>query len=512
MRILIVDDEAENRMALSEVVRGEGYLVDTASDGQEALELMKNMEFDVVVTDALMPRMDGFMLCRAVKADEQRKNIPVIVLTGEYTDEADIEFAKSLGAAEVLRKATNPEQLLRVLAGLVGQPEAESTPSYEEIPEKDYLKGYNTVLFRRLESKMAELEAVNRKLVERNVQLENERRKYRQLFVSANDGIFLVDRSSGAVIESNIHARKILGLTEKGLAQKQLAELKPFGELLLEKISRGESVQFESSYETERAKVYLDISGSPTGAQDNLYIVIIRNVTRRKEWLERFIVLDKLRALGRLSQGLVHEIGNPLNVISLNLQFLDKSLEGNRSERDFIKSALAGVKSIEKVIRETMNFAQPQPPAKSKLRLSLLLSEISGLARTSLQASKISLETEQDEIKDVVTADKSQLLHAILNIVENSIEAMPNGGRLLFKLEDSGDDDEILMKVVDTGVGMDDDNIKLAAEPFYTTKDGATGMGLSISNRLFELNNAEMSIESKLGFGTTVTIRFKRGN
>jgi signal transduction histidine kinase len=512
MHILVVDDEAENRMALSEVLRGEGHSVDTASDGEEALGLIQNMEVDVVISDALMPHMDGFVLCRAIKADEEHKNIPVIILTGEYTDTEDVQFAKSIGVAEVLRKTSNPDQLLRVLSTLQAVPGASERLARRETSEREYLKDYNTVLFRKLEAKMAELEAVNEKLVERNVQLEHERRKYRQLFVSANDGILLVNRSDGTVIEANIHARKILKLSEKGLSQKQLTELKPFGELLLEKISRGEAVQFESTYETEKSKIFLDISGSSTGTEDNLYIVIIRNVTRRKEWLERFIVLDKLRALGRLSQGLVHEIGNPLNVISVNLQFLDKTLDDNIPEKSFTRSALAGVKSIERVMRETMNFAQPQAPAKSRVRLGLLLSEISGLAKTSLQKSRIALEIQQSQIDDIVVADKSQLLHAILNIVENSIDAMPNGGKLLFRLEDSNDENDIILKIVDTGTGMDEDTIKLAVEPFYTTKDGATGMGLSISNRLLELNDASMSFESKPDLGTGVTIRFRKEN
>ncbi len=512
MHILLVDDETDNRVALAEVLRGEGHSVDTASDGLEALELVKNMEFDVVISDALMPRMDGFVLCRTLKADEGHKDIPVIIMTGEYVDSTDIEFAKSLGAVEVLRKTSNVDTLLRVLSTLNKTRNAGESATYQRIPEEDYLKGHNIVLVRKLEAKMAELEAVNGKLVERNLQLERERRKYRQLFVSANDGILLVNRLDGIVIESNIHARKILKLSEKGLSQKQLTELKPFGELLLEKISRGESVQFESTYESGKAKIFLDISGSSTGTEDNLYIVIIRNVTRRREWLERFIVLDKLRALGRLSNGLVSEIGNPLNVISANLQFLDKSLGDKPPEKNFVKAALSGVKSIEKIMRETMNFAQPQTPAKSKLRLGLLLTEISGLARTSLQSSRINLEIEEKEIDDLVVADKSQILHAILNIIENSIDAMPNGGRLSFKLEDSSDENEIVLRIADTGVGMDEDAVKLAIEPFYSTKDGATGMGLSISNRLLELNGANMTLESRLGLGTTVTVRFRREN
>lgn len=507
MQILLVDDDTENSLALSEILKGAGHSVETASDGYEALEIIGKSKFDAVVSDALMPRMDGFVLCKTLKSKEEHKNLPVIILTGEYTDDSDEKFAMGIGVSRILKKSANPNELLAFLSKLKEDRIGGEVGS--GLSEGIFLEGYNAALIRRLEAKMVELENLNRRLVERNDQLDREKRKYRQLFVSANDGILLVSQLDGTVIESNVHARKILKLNEKVLSQKKLEELKPFGELLLDKILRGEHVQFESSYENNATKMFLDISGAPTGTDDNLYLIILRNVTRRKEWLERFIALDKLRALGRLSQGLVHEIGNPLNVISVNLQFLDRGLNENLPEKKFTTSALAGVKSIEKVLRETMNFAQPQPPSKSRLQLGLLLSEIAGLARTSLQKYKIAFEIKQDGTDDIVFADKSQLLHAILNIVQNSIEAMPGGGKLLLKLEDSGDKSEIILKIIDTGIGMEEDSAKLATEPFYSTKDGASGMGLSISNRLFELNDANLDFESKPGAGTTVRIHFR---
>ncbi len=512
MHILLVDDEPENSIALAEVLKAEGHLVDTASDGYEALDVIRTNRFDAIVSDALMPRMDGFALCRTIRADEAHKDLPVIILTGEYVGDADEQFAISVGVTKVLRKTGNADELLSTL-NRIGNREAGPKIAAEEsspLDEGEYLKGYNSILFRRLESKMSELQNVNRKLVERNTQLEHERRKYRQLFASANDGILLVNQLTNEITESNVHARKILKLTDKVISQKNLSELKPFGELLGEKIRRGEAVQFESTYEHGSSRIILDISGTPVGTEDNLYLLILRNVTRRKEWLERFIALDKLRALGRLSHGLVHEIRNPLNVVSLNLQYLEWSMEENSAGKKFTKSALEGVSAIEKVMRETMNFAQPQAPAKSQLRLGSILNEMAGLAKASLQKSRINLSIERGETNDTIFADKSQVLHGILNVVENAIEAMPNGGKLLFRLEDSGPDGEIILRIADTGIGMDEDVAKLAIEPFYTTKEGAIGMGLSISNRLFELNDAALSYETGVGAGTTVTIHFQR--
>ena len=512
MHILLVDDDPENSIALTDILKAEGHTVNTASDGYEALDVIRTNRFDAVISDALMPRMDGFVLCRTIRADEAHKNLPVVILTGEYVGDADEQFAMSVGATKVLRKTGNADELLSTLNHISNRKAARKDipGASASLAEGEYLKGYNAILFRRLESKMSELENVNRKLVERNTQLEHERRKYRQLFASANDGILLINQVTNEITESNVHARKILKLTDKVISQKKLDELKPFGELLVEKIGRGESVQFESTYEHGSSRIILDISGAPVGTEDNLYLIIIRNVTRRKEWLERFIALDKLRALGRLSNGLVHEIRNPLNVVSVNLQYLERSMAEDSVEKKFTKPALEGVNAIEKVIRETMNFAQPQTPAKSPIRLGSILNEIAGLAKTSLLKSRINLSIERGETNDTIFADKSQVLHGILNIVENAIEAMPNGGKLLFRLEDSGPDGEIILRISDTGVGMDEDVAKLAIEPFYTTKEGATGMGLSISNRLFELNDAALNIETKAGVGTAVTIHFQR--
>ncbi|MCL5033916.1 MAG: response regulator [Bacteroidetes bacterium] len=512
MHILLVDDDSHNRFTLSEVLKAEGFSVDTASDGYEALEIVENRKFDAIISDALMPRMDGFALCRTMKSDSEKKSVPFIILTGEYIDKSDEEFALSVGASKVLQKTGNIGELLEALSNLKVLPQRTGFPDGTEgsLAEDEYLKEYNTVLVRRLEAKMKELEGLNRRLVERNAQLEYERRKYRQLFLSANDGIILVDQKSGVITEANEHARKILRLNDNELSYRKLNDLRPFGELLADKISRAECVQFESSYSDGGPETYLDIGGAPIGTEDNLYLIILRNVTRRREWLERFIAMDKLRALGRLSHGLVHEIRNPLNVISVNLQFLERSLEQNTAERRQTQQALEAVTGIEKVIRETMNFAQPQAPAKSPFRLNNIVTEIAGLAKTSLFKSRIRMEIEKTAINDVVLADKSQILHAVLNIVQNSIEAMSRGGTLKFRLEDSDEEGEVILRIVDTGLGMEDEIAKLAMEPFYTTKEGASGMGLSISNRLLELNGASLDIESKPNIGTAVAIHFQR--
>lgn len=512
MHILLVDDNPENSVALADILKTEGHSVDTASDGYEALDVIRTNEFDVIVSDALMPKMDGFVLCRKVRADQAYKDLPFIIMTGEYTGDADEQFARTVGATRVLRKTGEADELIATLNLLKGRSSEsqEQQPTPESLDDVEYLKRYNSLLVRKIESKMAELRAVNNKLIERDGQLDHEHRKYRQLFASANDGILLVRQADTGIVESNIYARKLLKLDEKVVSQKKLREFTPFGELLAEKILQGEAIRFQSSFEQEDSKTILDINGAPVGTVDSLYLIILRDVTRGKEWLERFIAFDKFGALGRLSNGLVHEIRNPLNVVSVNLQYLDRKFDDDSPERQLTKAALSGVSAIEKIIRETMNFAQPQTPAKTEMRLRPLLNEIATLAGTSLQKSRIRLSVEKGEIDDTIFADRSQVLHALLNIVQNAIDAMPAGGKLVFKLDGVSDGEDIVLYITDTGVGMDEDVAKLAIEPFYTTKGCATGMGLSISNRLFELNDAGLTCESRPGGGTTVAVRFQR--
>src|SRR6202000_1888024 len=104
MKILSVDDKAENLYMLEALLRGHGHQVDSASNGVAALELAATQRYDLIISDILMPKMDGFQLCREIKKDERWKNIPFVFYTATYTDSRDAEFALSLGADRFLVK------------------------------------------------------------------------------------------------------------------------------------------------------------------------------------------------------------------------------------------------------------------------------------------------------------------------------------------------------------------------------------------------------------------------
>ena len=170
MKILSVDDKAENLYMLEALLRGHGHEVDSASNGLDALRLAERGGYDLIVSDILMPRMDGFQLCRELQKDARLRQIPLIFYTATYTDPKDAAFALSLGAVRFLTKPLEPEKFLAVVAEVAGENRPVVPPP--EIPvtgpeeESIYLKEYNARLIAKLEKKMLDLEVANKALRE----------------------------------------------------------------------------------------------------------------------------------------------------------------------------------------------------------------------------------------------------------------------------------------------------------------------------------------------------------
>ena len=165
MKILSVDDHAENLAALGAVLRRQGHTVDAASDGREALQLAETGSYDLIISDILMPRMDGFQLCREVRRHERLRHLPFIFYTATYTDARDESFALSLGADRFLVKPLDSASLVRAIGEVVAAKAAGAPGPADEIEDEAiYLKEYTARLIAKLEGKMLEVEAANRRL------------------------------------------------------------------------------------------------------------------------------------------------------------------------------------------------------------------------------------------------------------------------------------------------------------------------------------------------------------
>ncbi|HOT45807.1 MAG TPA: response regulator [Spirochaetota bacterium] len=166
MRILIVDDLEENRYLLRALLEGHGYDVEEARNGGEALARAKALVPDMIISDILMPEMDGFTFCTILKKDETLKQVPFLFYTATYTDARDEKLALAMGADAFIVKPTEPEVFLsRVEAILKTAKNGKLIPPQQhQVEDEVILKEYNEALIRKLEHKMLLLEKTNREL------------------------------------------------------------------------------------------------------------------------------------------------------------------------------------------------------------------------------------------------------------------------------------------------------------------------------------------------------------
>ena len=201
MNILIVDDNELNRYPLQVLLEFNGYTVVTAANGAEALEKARQSPPDLIITDILMPVMDGFSLCREWKRDERLRDIPLVFYTATYTDEKDRELALNLGAARFIVKPEGPETILRTIKAAIAD-QKHGTPAAPRKPIQDeavFLKEHSEALIRKLEDKMEQLEQARREL-ERDLTarkqaeaaLRESEQHYRTLVEAAPDVIYVI--------------------------------------------------------------------------------------------------------------------------------------------------------------------------------------------------------------------------------------------------------------------------------------------------------------------------------
>ena len=163
--ILIVDDDKVSRILLETMLKGSGCGVISAVNGKDALEKALLNKPDMIISDILMPEMDGFQLCREVKTNKKLKEIPFIFYTASYTDKKDEEFALSLGAEKIIVKPQEPDVFIEIIASIAAR-DSPTAPTATPADDSEYLRVHNERLVRQLEKKALNLEDANKRLKE----------------------------------------------------------------------------------------------------------------------------------------------------------------------------------------------------------------------------------------------------------------------------------------------------------------------------------------------------------
>ncbi|MCQ6277430.1 PAS domain S-box protein [Bacillus sp. V3B] len=232
-------------------------------------------------------------------------------------------------------------------------------------------------------------------------------------------------------------------------------------------------------------------------------LTIFNDITDKKEETEGLLQKsEKLALVGQMAAGIVHEIRNPLTSIK---GFIQLFKEKDTSEEEYFDLVLSELDRINQIVSEFLVLAKPTAIVFKEKEIRNLLKDVVTLTNTQAIMNNIQIFVEFESDIPMIVCEENQLKQVFINILKNSIEAMPNGGMIDVKVKVKAKD-KVSIFFVDQGIGIPEDRIPTLGEPFYTTKEKGTGLGLMTSYKIIESHDGELNISSKINEGTTVEV------
>ncbi len=242
-------------------------------------------------------------------------------------------------------------------------------------------------------------------------------------------------------------------------------------------------------------------------------LLIIRDLTREKEQEAMIRRVDRLASLGQLSAGIAHEIRNPLASIYFNVQLLEKRLELSPDTKDIMTDTCKGIDRIRTLVKGMLDYAKPSIPRLAEGSLLRILKETITLMRSQLHKKGIDVVLHAAEEPPDIILDAHQIQQVFVNLLLNSMEAMNDGGTITIEVqEEKAPENVIILRFMDQGEGVAEENLNRIFNPFFTTKTEGTGLGLSIVHRILEQHNATAEVFSEKDRGTSFTLKFPIAN
>ena len=533
MRVLIAEDTEDSRVILELALAAAGYKVTSCKNGLEALKRAKALPPDLIITDIMMPEMDGYDFCRNVKADPNLKNIPFIFYTATYTDHKDQELGMALGADRFVIKPQQPKVLLDIVRDLL-----------TEYQNKNALNDGKTATNPN-ELEEMHFQSVSKKLDKKNLELEAEREalkqselKFRHLVESVQSYYFFYSydiEGSISYVSPSIHS--VLGYTSdefKKLYPEHLTgnpknkEAERYSQLCM----LGEE---QASFEVEvfhknGAAHWLEIKEFPSFDKRG-YVVqvdaIAHDISKRKQTEEVLRRSQKMDALGQLTGGIAHDYNNLLGIIVGYTQLLEDTLREPIQEKLISEDVNSYIHEIShaanrgiKLTKKILSFSRLKATESGIYNINAILRDEQNMLEKTLTARIQLVYILADNLWDV-RLDGSEFEDAVLNLCINAMHAMESSGRLVVCTNNKTMNtteaqrlhiepgDYVVLTVTDTGSGIEPSELDKIFEPFYSTKGKkGTGLGLSQVYGFIERSHGIITVDSKPNEGTNFTMYF----
>ncbi|TLS35080.1 PAS domain S-box protein [Pseudalkalibacillus caeni] len=346
--------------------------------------------------------------------------------------------------------------------------------------------------------------------------LAESEQRYKSL-VDQNPDAILSISTEGIILDANEMAEHLTGYSQAELVNQSYEELiddehrTTIKENFLRAIN-GEALMDEIKIINKNGQfIHLNIKCVPIivkGTCVGIY-VIGQDITYQKQNEEMIRRSEKLSVVGQLAAGVAHEIRNPLTSLKGFLQLMKADTENNEArykDKEYIEIMLAELNRINFIVSEFMVLSKPQELHVQNKNVVLLLKEVLAILDTQAILKNIRLLTEIQGNLPTISCEPNQIKQVFINILKNAMEAMNAGGEITIAVTQC-EERYICIDVTDQGPGIPEDRLKKIGEPFYTTKEKGTGLGLMVSNKIIQNHKGTISYESEIGKGTTVKIK-----
>ncbi|MBF0199829.1 MAG: response regulator [Desulfamplus sp.] len=539
-KILIVDDIPENLFALEKILGTLDAVIIRASSGNEALALVLEHDFALIILDVQMPEMDGYEVAEILKYDEDTGRIPIIFVTAIDRDSTKELKGYGTGAVDFIFKPLNKSILISKVKVFLELHQIKT--GLERIVEERTLE---------LRVSNQELKGQIKKNAEASREIERGRAYLSRIINAISSALISVDKGI-RITDMNMEARRLSGFTLDDPGQKPFSEIFPFYTMLVKNISES----MEANRNIERSKVPVYIKGRlmicnfaiyPFEFNDSKGAVIrVDDVTEIVKMDEMMIHSEKMLSMGGIAAGMAHEINNPLSAIIQNVQVIQnrilKDMPANNEAAGECNISLGAMRSyMEKrgilrmleavqqsgtraarIVDDMLSFSRKNQGEATEQDICRLMDKSVKIALNDYEINApnpkehpVTINRSYQEDMPRLHCQAGKIQQVIVNIIKNSLQAMerkayPDGEQreigIAIKTLSGGD--MACIELRDNGPGMSDAVRKKIFEPFFTTNKSGTGLGLSISYFIItEDHKGHISVESKPGKGAAFTIK-----
>ncbi len=517
-RVLVVDDDEHNLLAISTVLEDIGEVI-TARSGEEALRHLLKGQFAVILLDVYMPGMDGYETAQVIREREQTKRIPIVFLSAVNKETAHLIRGYSMGAVDYVFKPVDPVVLRSKVAVFV-----DLFAQTQEIERK--AKQEQALLDANLRANAKRLKA----------EQELRRAEQRQAAIIQSLPIILylepfdahprwptyvsgdlvamtgyayddIERNPGVWLE-RLHP------DDRDRVLAALEARRKNGRFAVE--YRWQCKDGSWKHFHDQAVLLRDPNGNPVEFAGTL-----TDVSERRSLESQLVQAQKMDAIGKLTGGIAHDFNNLLAAVIGGLRLIERRAELPESAQEIMGMTKRAAEQGTDLVRRLLAFARRQQLQPADIEVGSLAQAVTGLLTPTL-GGRHKVDWQIGESLWHAFADPGQLELALMNLVINARDAMNDGGTILVTADnrkvahDKDDDlrkgDYVVLGVDDTGCGISPEMIEQVLEPFVTTKEAGkgTGLGLSMVYGFARQSNGAFKLMSKIGEGTRAEIWLPR--